>query len=110
MNWCEGNNTDYIIGLAKNERLTEMLHRQLNSARKKHEETGMAARVFTSFCYTTRESWSKYRSVIAKAEHLDKGSNPRFVVTSLPGGGGDKGVYEQVYCARGEMENRIKER
>jgi hypothetical protein len=79
----------------------------MNSAMKKYEKTGKAARVFDWFYYKTQKSWSKERRVIAKAEHLEKGSNPRFVVTSLPDS--DRKLYENLYCARGEMENRIKE-
>ncbi len=74
------------------------------------EATGQAARVFKEFTYQTRKSWSRPRRVVGKAEHLAKGSNPRFVVTSLPAEELDaRGLYEDVYCARGEMENRIKE-
>jgi hypothetical protein len=107
MSWCEDNKVDYILGVAKNERLKKIIGRQLYAARKRHEETGRAARVFTWFWYKTKKSWRQERRVIAKAEHLDKGSNPRFIVTTLPDS--DRKLYEEVYCARGEMENRIKE-
>jgi hypothetical protein len=107
MSWCECNDVDYILGLAKNNRLKKIIGRQMNSAMKKYEKTGKAARVFDWFYYKTQKSWSKERRVIAKAEHLEKGSNPRFVVTSLPDS--DRKLYENLYCARGEMENRIKE-
>jgi len=105
--WCEENRVDYVIGLAKNKRLLKAIGKQLYRARKKHEETGHASRVFIWFWYRTKKTWSRDRRVIAKAEHLDKGSNPRFIVTSL--GWNDRKLYEEVYCARGEMENRIKE-
>lgn len=105
--WCEENRVDYVIGLAKNNRLLKVIGKQLYRAKKKHEETGRASRVFTWFWYRTNKTWSRDRRVIAKAEHLDKGSNPRFIVTSL--GWNDRKLYEEVYCARGEMENRIKE-
>lgn len=105
--WCEENRVDYVIGLAKNNRLLKVIGKQLYRAKKKHEETGRASRVFTWFWHRTKKTWSRDRRVIAKAEHLDKGSNPRFIVTSL--GWNDRRLYEEVYCARGEMENRIKE-
>jgi hypothetical protein len=107
LSWCEANNVDYIIGLAKNKRLNEMISKQIYAAKKKHEKTGKSARVFTWFYYRTLTSWSRARRVVAKAEHLEKGSNPRFIVTSLPYS--DKKLYEELYCGRGDMENRIKE-
>ncbi|PIE52091.1 IS1380 family transposase [Candidatus Fermentibacteria bacterium] len=107
MSWCEDNKVDYILGVAKNIRLKKIIGRQLYVARKRYEETGKAARVFTWFWYKTRKSWRQEKRVIGKAEHLNKGSNPQFIVTSLPDS--DRKLYEQVYCARGEMENRIKE-
>jgi len=107
LTWCETNHVDYIVGLAKNARLGKIIGRQLQEAKQLHESTGRASRVFASFPYRTRKSWSCSRRVIAKAEHLDKGSNPRFIVTSLEGS--EKELYEELYCARGEMENRIKE-
>src|SRR4030095_2692653 len=80
------------------------------SAEAEHQETGKPARRFKDFFYATRDSWSRWRRVIGKAEHLDKGATPRFVVTSLNATAVDgETLYEQVYCARGEMENRIKE-
>jgi len=105
--WCETHGVDYLFGLAKNARLIERIAAPLAEAQSQYEQSRKAARVFTDFAYQTRESWSRERRVIAKAEHLDKGTNPRFVVTTLQGD--PKTVYEKVYCARGEMENRIKE-
>ena len=83
---------------------------QIEQAQLRYEITGRASRVFTEFQYQTRESWSRERRVIAKAEHLEKGANPRFVVTSLGWWEAEaRALYEETYCARGEMENRIKE-
>ena len=110
MAWCEANRVDYLLGLAKNERLKAAIEKQLGEAKAQYQETGHAARLFHEFVYQTRESWSRARRVVAKAEHLEKGENPRFVVTSLsteewPA----QALYEEQYCARGNMENRIKE-
>ncbi len=112
MEWCEReeNGVDYVLGLAKNERLKKAIAPELEQAQKLYEQSGEASRVFKDFTYQTRESWSRARRVVGKAEHLEKGSNPRFVVTSLTAEAFDaKTLYEQQYCARGEMENRIKE-
>jgi hypothetical protein len=110
MRWCEENHVDYLLGLAKNARLTRILGKELHEAKLQFEATGQSARVFKDFIYQTRKSWSRERRVVGKAEHLAKGSNPRFVVTSLSAKRFDaRTVYEDVYCARGEMENRIKE-
>ena len=80
------------------------------AAAAEHQQTGKPARRFKDFTYTTLDSWSRVRRVIGKAEHLDKGANPRFIVTSIERPAIDaQTLYEQVYCARGEMENRIKE-
>jgi len=110
MAWCEREGIDYVLGLAKNQRLKAEIAPELEQAAEQYRQTGRAARVFKEFEYQTRESWSRARRVIAKAEHLEKGSNPRFVVTSL---GAEEwlaqALYEKLYCARGEMENRIKE-
>ncbi len=110
MSWCEDREIDYVLGLAKNERLKAMIEVELEQARQRYAETQKAARVFKDFRYRTLESWTRERRVIGKAEHLDKGANPRFVVTSIdmPRMAG-QALYEQLYCARGEMENRIKE-
>jgi len=110
MAWCEVNGVDYLLGLAKNKRLERILGKELQEAKQQFEATGKAARVFKDFSYRTRKSWSRSRRVIGKAEHLRKGSNPRFVVTNLtPDMFDARTLYEQEYCARGEMENRIKE-
>jgi len=110
MGWCEANKVDYLFGLARNQRLSRIIGAQMQQARVLHQTTGKAARVFTGFAYITRKSWSRARRVVAKAEYLDKGENPRFVVISLtPDQWPDQDLYEKFYCARGEMENRIKE-
>ncbi len=110
MNWCEAHQVDYVLGLAKNERLKAEITVELEQAAEQYAETGQAARVFKEFTYQTRQSWSRARRVIAKAEHLEKGSNPRFVVTSWAAEKWEaRRLYEELYCARGEMENRIKE-
>jgi hypothetical protein len=110
MAWCESAGVDYLFGLARNARLCRIIGAELQWAKLEHEKTHQAARTFTEFAYRTKTSWSRSRRVIAKAEHLEKGSNPRFVVTSIPEKQFEaKTLYEQEYCARGEMENRIKE-
>jgi hypothetical protein len=110
MSWCEAHEVDYVLGLAKNSRLKAAIAAELCEAKVRYEANGEAARVFKDFRYQTRESWSHERRAIGKAEHLAKGENPRFVVTSLPAERMDaRAVYEELYCARGEMENRIKE-
>ena len=110
MAWCEANKVDYLFGLARNQRLANIIGAQMQQARVLHQTTEKAARVFTGFDYITRKSWSCARRVVAKAEYLDKGENPRFVVTSLTAQQwANQDLYEKFYCARGEMENRIKE-
>lgn len=110
MNWCEEQGVDYVLALAKNDRLKAAIVRELEQAAGEFAQTGKAARVFQEFGYQTRDSWSRERRVVAKAEHLEKGANPRFVVTSLRAETWEaRPLYEQLYCARGEMENRIKE-
>ena len=110
MAWCEVNHVDYVFGLARNQRLARIIGAQMYEARTLHQSTGQAARVFTEFNYQTRKSWSCSRRVVAKAEYLNKGENPRFVVTSMtPEEWAARDLYEKFYCARGEMENRIKE-
>jgi len=110
MAWCEKRQVEYVLGIAKNERLKAELESELEEARLLHERTGHSARVFKDFTYRTLNSWSRSRRVIGKAEHLDRGSNPRFVVTSFTKEQWKaKALYEDMYCARGEMENRIKE-
>jgi hypothetical protein len=110
MRWCEDNQVDYVFGLARNRRLEALLAETLAEARQQHERTGQPVRLFRELCYQTRETWSKERRVVGKAEYLDKGANPRFVVTSLSvEQWATQALYERLYCARGEMENRIKE-
>ncbi len=110
MSWCEANGVHYVLGLARNARLVREIERQLAQAKKRSEISGGPERMFKDFTYRTRDSWSKTRRVVGKAEHLPGRSNPRFVVTSL-----SKQqivaseLYEDLYCARGDMENRIKE-
>jgi Transposase DDE domain group 1 len=110
MVWCEANGVDYVFGLARNPRLVSELEADLAGAATEHAETGQPARRFQEFFYATLDSWSRARRVIGKAEHLAKGANPRFIVTSLPPSVIDgRTLYERVYCARGEVENRLKE-
>jgi hypothetical protein len=110
MAWCEENKTDFLFGMARNQRLQKILAKQMHEAKREHEKTGKAARVFTDFDYRTKKSWARQRRVVGKAEYLDKGENPRFVVTSLRADQwAARDLYEKFYCARGEMENRIKE-
>jgi len=110
MAWCEAHDVDFVLGLAKNKRLNQEIESELTEAQRQYEETQQASRVFKDFEYQTLKSWSRSRRVIGKAEHLSKGANPRFVVTSLSADEFDaQSLYEKEYCARGEMENRIKE-
>ena len=110
MAWCEANGVDYLFGLAKNSRLLRELAPELAQAAEQFRQTGQPARVFKDFSYSTLESWSRERRVIGKAEHLRQGPNPRFVVTSLRAESfAAQPAYEQEYCGRGDMENRIKE-
>ena len=110
MTWCEASGVDYVFGLARNSRLEAEIKEELAQAKQLCAESGKPARVFRDFVYQTHDSWSTARRVVGKAEHLPAGANPRFIVTSL----GSKewqtrALYEDLYCARGEMENRIKE-
>jgi len=107
MSWCEANRVDYVFGLARNSRLEKMIAGELAAAREAALATGQAARRFKELRYRTRDSWSCERRVVAKAEHTREKENPRFVVTSLQDE--PRALYEDLYCARGEMENRIKE-
>ena len=111
MAWCEREGVEFIMGLPKNARLKKQIEPQMAQALQQYEETKAPARVFTEFLYATQDTWSRERRVIAKAEHLDKGANPRFVVTSLSAEQmAAQELYEKHYCARGECpENRIKE-
>lgn len=110
MAWCETHRVDYVFGLARNSRLLAALAIDMAWAEDEHDKTGQPVRRFKDFRYATVDTWSRRRRVIGKAEHLAKGANPRFIVTSLKRRAFDaKTLYERVYCARGEMENRIKE-
>ena len=113
MAWCEGKGVDYVLGLSKNSVLEGRIVAELAEAKARQAATGKPARVFKELRYQTQKTWSRERRVVAKAEHTAEGSNPRFVVTSLPARGrhsyGTRALYEDLYCARGEMENRIKE-
>jgi hypothetical protein len=110
MTWCEANGIDFIFGLARNVRLTRTIGAELVEARDESQATGQPARRFKDMIWSTRKSWSRKRRVIAKAEWTKGEANPRFIVTSLKTTDGDgRRLYEDVYCARGEMENRIKE-
>jgi hypothetical protein len=111
MSWCEQNEKmDYVFGLAKKERLNKEIEAQMAQAQEIHKSSAEAARVFKDFRYRTRKSWSRERRVVGKAEYLAKGANPRFVVTSIASAEKDaRTLYEDFYCARGDMENRIKE-
>jgi hypothetical protein len=110
MRWCEDHGVDYVFGLAKNRRLLGAIGRELYEAQGEFQQTNQPARRFKDLSYRTRKSWSRERRVVGKAEHLAKGTNPRFVVTSLFAEQCDaRTLYEQRYCGRGDMENRIKE-
>jgi hypothetical protein len=110
MAWCEHNGVDYVLGLAQNTRLVAMIAAESEQARQQFEATNQPARIFAELRYQTLETWSCERRVVAKAEHLAKGANPRFVVTSRSAEDRSaQPLYEQDYCGRGEMENRIKE-
>jgi len=99
-----------VLGLAKNERLKREIAIEIRKAKEIHEETDQPARVFKDFQYQRLKSWSRSRRVVGKAEYLQKGENPRFVVTSLSANEFNAKIsYEEQYCARGDMENRIKE-
>ena len=114
MDWCEHNRVDFVFGLARNARLVDRIGIALAWAEDQADTTGQAARRFAEFRWETRDSWSRKRRVIAKAEWMpgrgETGANPRFIVTSLkPAEIDARTLYERVYCARGDMENRIKE-
>jgi hypothetical protein len=111
MAWCEREGMGYVFGLAQNERLKKQIAPEMAQAEKQYNETQAPARVFTEFFYATKDTWSRERRVIAKAEHIDKKANPRFVVTTLSQEEvAAQELYEKIYCARGECpENRIKE-
>lgn len=110
MAWCEENRVDYVFGLARNARLVAMIEAELADAKAAAEKTGRPARRFKDFHWSTLDSWSRRRRVVAKAEWTQGEANPRFVVTSLKRNEtGARKLYEDTYCARGDMENRIKE-
>ena len=110
MAWCADHQVDFVLGLARNERLVGAIVDELAAAEAESLARGGPARRFVDLLWTTRDSWSRERRVVAKAEHLPKGANPRFIVTSLPASAIDaRTLYEDVYCARGQVENRIKE-
>jgi hypothetical protein len=110
MRWCELNRVDYLFGLARNERLTAAIAAELQEAQQLGERTGKPARRFKDLTWSTLDSWSRARRVVAKAEWTGGEANPRFVVTSLSRTEHEaRHLYEKVYCARGDMENRIKE-
>jgi len=110
MGWCEEHGVYYVLGLARNVRLSKKIGVELALAKERCDKTGVASRVFAHFHYRTRKSWRRVRRVIAKAEYLAKGPNPRFIVTNLPEEyAAPRILYEKIYCHRGEMENRIKE-
>lgn len=110
MAWCEAQQVHYVFGFARNERLRRIIDAQMQEAAATYQRTGKPARIFTEFTYETHHTWSQPRRVVAKAEQIEGKENPRFVVTSLectnwPA----QRLYEELYCARGDMENRIKE-
>lgn len=114
MTWCESQGVDFVFGLARNQKLRRIIGEQLHEATQQWQETGKPARVFSEFEYQTKKTknggWDRARRVAAKAEHIDGKENPRFVVTSLTSDQWPaKTLYEELYCARGDMENRIKE-
>jgi Transposase DDE domain group 1 len=114
MSWCEEHEVQYMFGLARNQRLRRIIGPQMWEATEQWGKTGQPARVFCEFSYRTKKrkngGWDRERRVVAKAEHIDGKENPRYVVTSLsPEQWAPQALYEQLYCARGEMENRIKE-
>jgi hypothetical protein len=111
MTWCEANRIDYVFGLARNVRLQAVLAEPLAEAKRICLASGKPARVFHDFRYRTLDSWSRERRVVGKAEHTLEGANPRFVVTSLERTRtlDGRALYEDLYCARGEAENRIGE-
>ncbi len=110
MAWCEANHVDFVFGLARNARLVEELVIDLAWAEEEAARTGQAARRHKDFRWSTLDSWSRRRRVVGKAEWTRGEANPRFVVTSLKPRGCDARIlYERIYCARGDMENRVKE-
>src|SRR5580658_1167221 len=114
MSWCESHGVEFVFGLARNQRLRRIIGAQMHAATEQWEQTGKPARVFSEFEYKTKKrkkgGWERERRVVAKAEHIDGKENPRFVVTSLTSERwAAQALYEELYCGRGDMENRIKE-
>jgi hypothetical protein len=114
MSWCETNGVDFVFGLARNQKLRKIIGAQMQEATQQWNKTGKPARIFIEFEYKSKKTkkggWDRNRRVAAKAEHIAGKENPRFVATSLPGEQWTAQVlYEELYCARGDMENRIKE-
>jgi DDE family transposase len=114
MTWCETNQVDYVFGLARNKRLRRIIGASMWQATEDWKRTSKPARVFSEFSYRTKKTkkggWSRERRVVAKAEHIDGKENPRFVVTSLTSDEfAAQALYEELYCGRGDMENRVKE-
>ena len=109
MRWCEAHGVEYVLGLARNQRLERSLSKELARAARRHARTGQPERRFKDFTYETRSTWSRKRRVIGKAEVLAKGPNPRFLVTSLAKSELAAEALYDLYCLRGDMENRIKE-
>jgi hypothetical protein len=109
MAWCENNSVDFLFGLAKNARFNAEIEAELGAVQEQSQRTGKSARRFKDFTWQTRKSWSRERRVVAKAEWTGGEANPRFVVTSLAREEHEpRHLYEKLYYARGEMENRIK--
>jgi len=106
LGWCERNGVEYIVGLARNERLRALAHTLLERAEYRFEQTAEKQRLFGEIHYAAN-TWKRSRRVIVKAEHTNKGANPRYIVTNIKGDPGH--LYDALYCARGDMENRIKE-
>ena len=110
MEWCEKHGVDYVFGIARNRRLVKKIEKVLKKVKRKYLISEKPQRVYRNFMYRTLNSWSRKRRVVGKAEYLPKGENPRFIVTSLSKEEIEgKELYEKIYCARGDMENRIKE-
>jgi len=114
MSWCENNGVDFLFGMARNKKLRRIIGQQMHEATVQWKQTGKPARVFSEFEYSTKKTkkggWDRERRVVAKAEHIDGKENPRFVVTSLNSERwAGQALYEELYCERGDMENRIKE-
>jgi len=114
MSWCENHGVDFVFGMARNQKLRRIIGAQMHTATQQWKQTGKPARVFSEFPYQTKRTkksgWDRQRRVAAKAEHIDGKENPRFVVTSLTSERwAAQALYEELYCARGDMENRIKE-